>query len=276
MSESSQGGAPWQGERKGNGWNRSAPILFHQLLLGLLITSCAAGHSQQSTPRSEPARRDGPITSAVEDLADRDNDYILDRCDLCPDEPEMYNTYQDGDGCPETIVITNSGDGHPAFNELVFFDRDSATINPLSQVIIDAAVEVMQTNPRVQLLGCVGQTAPTEANADQLAQARAEAVCTAIAERGVARSRLEAHGIGARPDPPGAQPRPDEAIQLVRVVVMRQRAAEWYQGTIELLRWNGHDMDYGNQDLPDEPSGQPQCPGRDRDGLVREHEPRTP
>jgi outer membrane protein OmpA-like peptidoglycan-associated protein len=42
---------------------------------------------------------------------DRDGDGILDPDDKCPDDPENYNGYQDGDGCPDDP--DTDGDGIP-------------------------------------------------------------------------------------------------------------------------------------------------------------------
>ncbi len=43
-------------------------------------------------------------------LADRDGDGILDSDDACPNEPEDLDSFQDGDGCPDT---DNDADGVP-------------------------------------------------------------------------------------------------------------------------------------------------------------------
>jgi hypothetical protein len=51
----------------------------------------------------------GNMNNFHEKINDRDGDWIPDHLDLCPDIPENYNLFQDGDGCPE-IWINQSCD----------------------------------------------------------------------------------------------------------------------------------------------------------------------
>lgn len=49
-----------------------------------------------------------PLTAAVGTAGDRDQDGIVDLNDVCPDDPEDLDDFEDVDGCPE---LDNDGDG---------------------------------------------------------------------------------------------------------------------------------------------------------------------
>lgn len=43
-----------------------------------------------------------PVLSPILDRPDSDGDGYLDDVDLCPASPEVWNKYNDHDGCPDT------------------------------------------------------------------------------------------------------------------------------------------------------------------------------
>lgn len=56
--------------------------------------------------------------------ADNDGDGILDAADACPNEPEDFDHFQDSDGCPEPCPGGDvSGDGRVNFRDLVLVAR---------------------------------------------------------------------------------------------------------------------------------------------------------
>ena len=68
--------------------------------------------------------------------SDRDGDGMLDKDDLCPDEPEDFDTYQDQDGCPEPTPVT-----------VVVVDSDGIMVNEGDWVYADKAVKVGEEAP---------------------------------------------------------------------------------------------------------------------------------
>ena len=82
-----------------------------------MIILVAAGCGSTKTEPA-PARTDrgappvvatpAPASAASSDAAvtdDADHDFIPDRCDACPNEPEIYNGDSDLDGCPDREVL---------------------------------------------------------------------------------------------------------------------------------------------------------------------------
>ena len=65
--------------------------------------------------------------------ADRDGDGMVDRDDLCPDEPEDFDTYKDEDGCPEPTPVT-----------VVVVDADGVSVLEGEWTYGDKAVRVGQ------------------------------------------------------------------------------------------------------------------------------------
>jgi thrombospondin type 3 repeat protein len=65
------------------------------------------GGAQNRHPAAAAPRQ--PIATVTE-LADRDGDWVPDRDDKCPTEPEDRDGFEDADGCPE---LDNDRDGIP-------------------------------------------------------------------------------------------------------------------------------------------------------------------
>lgn len=79
------------------------------VVLALVLAACAA---KQAAPQ-DPIQNSGGSTSMqpveqVPSSGDRDGDGILDNDDMCPDEPEDRDGFEDADGCPE---LDNDKDG---------------------------------------------------------------------------------------------------------------------------------------------------------------------
>jgi OmpA-OmpF porin, OOP family len=161
--------------------------------------------------------------------SDRDGDGIPDDIDKCPDEPEDFDGIQDHDGCPETDA---DGDGIPdtedacplrkgvaskdpqkhgcpkdskvietegglTLLENIQFETGRAEIKPVSFPILDEVVEVLESRPDIRM-GVYGHTDSVGGLGMnmQLSKNRAAAVMNYLAQKGIARKRLESDGFG--------------------------------------------------------------------------------
>jgi len=130
---------------------------------------------------------------------DNDGDRILDVDDACPNDPETYNGHEDEDGCPDKgLVIVE--DTQIKILEKIYFETDSAIIQPRSFPLLDAVAATLNGNPQIALVEIQGHA--DERGSDQynikLTRARAESVMNALIERGVLKDRLRSAGYGER------------------------------------------------------------------------------
>jgi len=130
---------------------------------------------------------------------DNDQDRILDVNDACPNDPETYNGFEDEDGCPDrgSVIIEEN---QIVILEKIYFETDSAVIQPRSYPIIDAVAATLNGNPQIALVEVQGHA--DERSSDEynirLTRDRAAAVVEAIVQRGVLRARLRSGGYGER------------------------------------------------------------------------------
>jgi outer membrane protein OmpA-like peptidoglycan-associated protein len=115
---------------------------------------------------------------------DNDGDRIADADDRCPMEPETYNGIDDDDGCPDRgrVIVT---DTHIEILDKIYFSRDRADIKPESLPIIDATAATLLGNPDIHAMEVQGHAADNEASAWGLSGQRAAAVRRALVDRGV-------------------------------------------------------------------------------------------
>lgn len=137
---------------------------------------------------------------------DRDRDNIADSVDACPDEPEDYDGYLDGDGCPD--YDNSEGfiedvddrcwivrDCDPGFLDddgcpdvVLTFATGSATLDQTSLRWIGELANELESRNKVAVLRIDGHAIAGEA--DDLAQRRATAVRDELIARGVSASAL--------------------------------------------------------------------------------------
>lgn len=126
---------------------------------------------------------------------DNDKDRILDTDDLCVNEPETYNGIEDSDGCPDRgrVVVT---DTKIEILDKVYFKNNSATVRPESMPIVQAIAATLLGNPDITALEVQGHAAGNEKSAWSLARRRAASVQTLLRARGV-QTRLVVTPYGA-------------------------------------------------------------------------------
>ena len=132
-------------------------------------------------------------------VRDEDGDGILDSRDSCVDEAEVYNGYEDEDGCPDEepeSIKQLSG-----VIEGIYFDSGRATIKRESKPVLDQAARTLEEFPKVRLkiTGHTDDTGKRDTNVS-LSAKRAEAVKAYLVDKGIDASRLETDGVG--PDKP--------------------------------------------------------------------------
>ena len=148
---------------------------------------------------NDPEDRDGWEDEDGCPDPDNDADRILDVDDSCPNDPETYNGFEDEDGCPDrgSVVIEEN---QIVILEKIYFETDSAVIQPRSFPIIDAVAATLNGNPqirKIEIQGHADERASDEYNI-RLTRDRAASVMEALVQRGVARERLRSAGYGER------------------------------------------------------------------------------
>ncbi len=178
-----------------------------------LLASADAGPPSAPPARDDPDG-DGVLASAdrcpsvPEDLdgtddadgcpeLDDDRDGLPDVVDLCPLAPEVVNGYRDLDGCPDRR-LADGGETFDTFDPrrllpALHFARGSAQLDATLDAQLDEVAELLRLNPwieRLQVAVYVPATKHPDADRD-LADARARALRSALAARGVDAWRVE-------------------------------------------------------------------------------------
>jgi OOP family OmpA-OmpF porin len=147
--------------------------------------------------RHVPAPTRAPEPEPVAINRDPDGDGIIDN-DLCPNEPETFNGFEDDDGCPDEGRGEFVNDAL-VVDERVFFDFDSAELRPTGLRQLDAVVDHYRDwgehYERLEVAGHADARGPVRYNVD-LSMQRAEAVRTYLTEHGVPEGILDLHGYG--------------------------------------------------------------------------------
>lgn len=133
---------------------------------------------------------------SAESSTDTDRDGIPDRLDKCPSEPEVYNGYEDEDGCPDRgrVIVTSS---KIEILDKVYFERGGSDVRAPSMPMVDALAATLSGNPQITRVEIGGHACPSEPNPRELSERRAAAVRYQLTKRGIAGSRLTARGFGS-------------------------------------------------------------------------------
>lgn len=127
---------------------------------------------------------------------DNDHDRILDVDDQCPSDPETYNGLDDLDGCPDRGMVRLESN-QIAILEKVYFAPHDAQILSESGPVLDAIAATLQANPQIGAVQVEGHAHPSERDPWSLSAARAAAVRAALIARGVDGARLSVEPYGA-------------------------------------------------------------------------------
>ena len=118
---------------------------------------------------------------------DNDQDRILDVDDKCPSEPETYNGIDDDDGCPDRgrVIVTDTA---IEILDKIYFERGSAEIRAAQRPIVDAIAATLVNNDDILELEIQGHASDDEPGVWALSGRRAMTI----------KSALERYGVGAR------------------------------------------------------------------------------
>jgi outer membrane protein OmpA-like peptidoglycan-associated protein len=128
---------------------------------------------------------------------DNDHDRIPDKLDKCPNEPETYNGFEDEDGCPDKgLVIVQRG--KLEIMDKIYFETDKDEILPRSFPLLDQIAGTIKGHPEIKLIevqGHADERGDDEHNLD-LTDRRAKSVVRALEDRDVSLGRLRGKGYG--------------------------------------------------------------------------------
>ena len=160
---------------------------------------------------------------------DNDNDGIPDDLDKCPNEPENYNGVEDTDGCPEKNgpkSLVQVTDEKIDITEAVYFKTGSAIILAKSYPMLDQIVAVLKNYRHITKVRIDGHTDNQGARLKniKLSADRAESVRRYLGDKGIARERLAAAGLGPdRPIATNKTPLGREKNRRVEFVIVGQK-----------------------------------------------------
>ncbi|MEY4547049.1 MAG: hypothetical protein RL685_3244 [Pseudomonadota bacterium] len=191
-------------------------------------------NDQDKCPAEAEDRDGNEDEDGCPDLDD-DHDLVLDANDRCIGQPEDADGFQDTDGCPDADNdqdgVLDADDRCPTeagaaaqqgcaaavaaepsqvkvsstqieLKQTVQFARNKANIEPESMFLMDQVAEILKAHPELERVVVEGHSDDLGSRRVNLrvSLGRAESVVQALIERGIARQRLEARGIG--PDRP--------------------------------------------------------------------------
>lgn len=154
-------------------------------------------------------------TAGCQRAPDSDNDTVDDTKDTCPSTSP--GTRVDARGCP--ILFTEAR--QPLVLKGVTFEPGRSKLRPDSYTILDLVATSMMNNPdiNVEIAGYTDNTGTIATNV-RLSQARADAVRTYLAAKGVSPAKMVAKGYG--PDSPIASNATREGREQNRRVELRR------------------------------------------------------
>lgn len=189
-------------------------------------------------------KEDGLAPSATDGCPnlDPDGDKILTGKDKCPNKAETVNGFKDDDGCPDqrpkvaaapktvklgsTFQLVKLTATTVDIAEKIQFEKDSATVRPVSAALLDEVAGVLIKNPDVQIVEIGGHASAEGAARHNVAltQQRTDAVVRELVKRGVKKERLVAVGYGFHcPTAKGADTNAHEANRRVEFTILARK-----------------------------------------------------
>jgi len=167
------------------------------ILAGALSWGCSGAGGRPppasatlTVPSSPPTGRDDSPAKA-DACTDQDRDGVVDVCDSCPDVPGVPD-----DGC----LAIQTDEGVTRILLIVKFDPDQTVERDSPAADLDELAAALKApGSHVKRIAIVGYAAATEKHPLGTSEARARRVLDLLAARGVDRTSMEAHGLGARP-----------------------------------------------------------------------------
>jgi outer membrane protein OmpA-like peptidoglycan-associated protein len=151
----------------------------------------------QIGPRSSDPKKNGcPVAEGRNGSVDRDGDGIPDDKDACPDDKGPADPDPKKNGCPKDVRVT---EGEIVILQPVEFDSNRATIQAVSNPLLDTVAQVLREHPEILKVEVQGHTDSRGVPEDnlKLSQQRAVAVAAALVKRGIEASRVTAKGYGS-------------------------------------------------------------------------------
>lgn len=130
---------------------------------------------------------------------DNDRDTIADAVDRCPLAAEVINGVDDQDGCPDETLARVQG-GRVLYVDQLRFFFNSIRITPDSRPVLRDIARIFTAHPEFAVIYVEGHadSIGDEHYNDRLSYLRACAIVDAIAQLGVARTRMVPVGYGQR------------------------------------------------------------------------------
>jgi OmpA-OmpF porin, OOP family len=175
---------------------------------------------------NEPEDRDGFEDNDGCPDPDNDKDRIPDVADKCPNVPETYNGFEDEDGCPDRGTVRNGGSNYEISATFVF-DRGEAAPGAVTESMLNAIAATIRGQPNL-LIEVQGHASVGEPRAEALSLARAVGIRDGLIRRAVSADRLVARGYGTKQPVVCATLTVDCPEQLIRM----NRRVE-----LKTLRW---------------------------------------
>jgi len=164
-------------------------------LVLIVLVACGGPSKPAPEPIHEETVEDDPPSD------DQDGDRVRDVDDVCIADPEVFNGYEDEDGCPdrsdERMLVTETT---IEVIEVVYFESGKVDLSSTGLAILDEIAAVLDTNPQILKIEVQGHADDVEQKTPEqrlaLSDARAVAVADYLVKQGVARDRLEVASYG--------------------------------------------------------------------------------
>ncbi len=162
---------------------------------------------------------------------DPDRDGYIGEEDLCPDEPETLNGFDDTDGCPDKAeLLVSLTPEKIEIKEQIHFKPGTSVIDVSSFNLLNQVASLMKAHTEIDMVRIEGHTDSRGTKADnlKLSQKRAESLSAYLVDQGVEAERLLTIGYGEN-QPIASNATLDGRTKNRRVEFMVERMADGIQ-----------------------------------------------